>query len=196
MPATWTLLEHPRRLHVEGHALYITGTIQCSSYSFLCQWSIYTPCEQVTDILPSMNEKTNLSVNGLRLILYNNTCILCMCLSHLRCPEWVVVSPHSLHSLEELNLASFTDYSSSLHNAWFERKTFKSFLAVMCRIPCTCRIRCMHCYTFCYPWQDESCPLLESNYNISQGYALRTCPPHHRHHSCYCFLQYEKLSTP
>ena len=50
-----------------------------SCYCFLCEWAIDTPCEQVTDILSSMNKNTSPFVNGLQLVLYNNTRILCVC---------------------------------------------------------------------------------------------------------------------
>ena len=42
---------------------------QRSCYCFLREWAIGTPCEQVTDISPSVNRKTNPFMNRLRLVI-------------------------------------------------------------------------------------------------------------------------------
>ena len=64
-------------------------------------------------------------------ILYNNTRILCVCLSvslsNMRYLEREVVSPRRLHHLEVLLLASCTNCFSSLYDARFERKNFWKF---------------------------------------------------------------------
>ena len=72
-------------------------------------------------------------MNGLWLVSYNNSLILCVCLSvclsHLRSREREVVSPSSLRCLEALRLASCTNRFSSLHDAPFQRESLCKFFA-------------------------------------------------------------------
>ena len=119
-------------------------------------------------------------MNGLRLVLYNNMCLLCvclcvcvslsMCLSHLRYPEREVVSPHCLHHLEELRLASCTNCFWAYTTSGSREKACERFSPVTPLTPC------MHCYTSGYPGQKESCPLHQSCWKIFQGYALKDAP--------------------
>ena len=105
---------------------------------------------------------------------YNNTGILCVCLS-VCCPTWDIRNRRSHHHAAYTILKSFTwRVAQAAFRAYTtsgsREKAFGSFLPVTCRIPC------MHSYTSSYPGQDECCPIQENQWNILEGYGLNDTP--------------------
>ena len=78
-------------------------------------------------------------MNGLQLVLYNNTRIVCVCLSvclsNLSFPEWEVLTPRHLRHLEKLLLTSCTNFFSSPYETPFERKSLWNFFPTYDRYP-------------------------------------------------------------
>ena len=115
-------------------------------------------------------------------IVYNNTGVLCVCLSHLRYPERKVVLLHSLDCLEELHLASCTKCFLSLHDKQFKRKSlwkvFASYTPNSVHTPLHFRL----------PWEGWNLPTKTKPLEHSQRVKRWTHPPHYRYHNYYCFL--------
>ena len=117
-----SLLNVSQSILLSGKPLTPLCTCQCNTEKGRGQCS----CPHSPESLP----ETVIQMVALPSILYNNMHILCvclcvclcLCLSHLRSPEWEVVSPHCLHHLEELCLVSCT-------NARFKRKGLLKFFA-------------------------------------------------------------------
>ena len=114
-------------------------------------------------------------MNGLRLVLYNNTHTLCVCVCVCVCLTWDIWNGRSYRHAAYTILKSF---------AWRVAQTaFRAYMTSGSRekayerfSPVTCQFPYMHRYTSGYPRQDESCPLQQSCWNILKGYTLKDMP--------------------
>ena len=148
---------------------------------------------------------------GYMLVLYNSTYVLCLCLCVSVCvcmsvcvsvqPEIsgrggciaMLFAPSWRASTGELYKLLF----EPIRHAVREKKPLEA-LRQLCTESCAC--------TVTFPVTLDRMNLTPYNKvfgTFSKGVHWRTCPPHHRYHSCYCVLrewaidtlQYEKLST-
>ena len=91
---------------------------------------------------------------------------LSVCLSPTRSRQWNVVSSHFFRWRKEILLASCTNCSSRLYDAWFERNCVWNFWAGYALEPVHVR------YTSRLPWAGRILPPLERRWNIFKGHVL------------------------
>ena len=116
---------------------------------------------------------------------------VCVCLSHLRYPEWEVVLPRCLHYLKWY-----------MYAWWLAQTAFQAYMTCGSRekfLKCFCQLlaESLAC-TVTLPVPLDK--LNSSHYNkvfrtFSKGTCMcwRTHPPYHCYHSWYCFILYTWL---